>query len=119
MLRNLLGFWVNGDALVPGGVLSSRQKIMSVEEGAKYINVDADTAGHYLCVLADYHTALDQAIRKQQYVITEEQMTDLYLLGNIEGRLIHNHVTAVDIELIECWENELPSNTCPDGVGEF
>lgn len=83
-----------------------------------FLNLDADTIGHYLCVLSKEHTALDEKIREQEYVITEAQMFELYLLGNIEGRMIHNRITVADIELIEAWEKELPK-VVEEGVGEF
>lgn len=83
-----------------------------------FLNLDADTIGHYLCVLADVHSRLDEKIRNQEFLITEAQLYELYLVGNLEGRLMHNRAIVSDIEMIEAWEKELPK-VVDEGVGEF
>ena len=92
-------------------------KELSIEEGAKYLHMDADSTGHYLTVLSKYHAHLDQIIRDKEYAITETQMIELYLLGNIEGRLLHDFIMATDIEMIEVWEQEV-LRALDEGVGE-
>lgn len=90
-----------------------------INKEPEFMYLDADTMGHYLVVIADHHTQVEQAVVAQGMVITEDQMFDLYLLGNTEGRLLHGFVTREDIEMIECWEGELPPDTMDEGVGEF
>jgi hypothetical protein len=94
-------------------------KDMSIPEGPKFLSLDADTTGHYLVVIAEHHTQVEREVAAQGMVITEDQMFDLYLLGNTEGRLLHGFVTLEDIEMIECWESELRPDTQDNGVGEF
>lgn len=62
----------------------------------KFVSLDPDQQVHYLNVLANYHSRL----------IEQEDHTDtLYMLGNIEGRMIHNHTMPSDLEFIEEWED--------------
>ena len=119
MVRSLLGTLVEDEVLTPGGAIVGKFKEMSITEGSQFMSLDADTMGHYLVVIADHHTQVERKVSEQEMVITEEQMFDLYLLGNIEGRLLHGFVTLVDIEMIECWEEELLPDTQDNGVREF
>lgn len=78
------------------------------------INLDADHQGHLLCVLTEVHTKflydMDQVLARLEDMdegTRREYLDTLYILGNIEGRLLHNHINEDDLELIEMWEAEL------------
>lgn len=79
------------------------------------VNLDADHAGHLLCVICGYLNHIRLNI--EDYLMSDdtdsliekplELMELFYLAGNIEGRLLSNNVNEKDLELIEDWENEL------------
>lgn len=69
------------------------------------VALDADTAGHYLVFLAEYHSWL--TLRWESGEIEGRDYADTcYLIGNIEGRTLYGGLTQEDIELLEAWEEE-------------
>lgn len=74
--------------------------------------MDADQKIHYLNVLADYHGYLVEFIGERIGDKASKEEIDLdlyslYLLGNIEGRLLYNGVTEGDMKLLEEWDEFL------------
>lgn len=72
----------------------------------QFVTLDADHQGHIIVFLCDYHNFL-----REQWEMGDIEPLELaelcYLLGNMEGRAIHNLLTTEDIDLIEAWEEEL------------
>lgn len=67
--------------------------------------LDADTTGHYLVFLAEYHSWL--TLRWETGEVENRYYAETcYMLGNIEGRTLYNGLTQEDIELLEAWEEE-------------
>ena len=70
------------------------------------VSMDADHQIHLLAMLADYHTCIIE-----QWHCGERQNDEVaetcYLLGNIEGRLLYSGITKEDLEIMQCWEDEL------------
>ena len=87
----------------------------------QYFPVDPDAEGHYLVLLADYHSYLvekimnttignpdmpfNEGVGETRYSL---MLFELYMIGNLEGRLISSHkLTADDLHLLQDWGTEL------------
>ena len=73
---------------------------------AHWVELDADDQGARLCSLAEYHNWIGDQWRCGE-VTNEDYADTCYMLGNIEGRLLHNHVTMDDVELMDLWFEEM------------
>lgn len=76
------------------------------------LSIDADQKIHFLNVLADYHSYLVDFIGERigDEASKEEINLDLYslyLLGNIEGRLLYNGITEGDMKILNEWDEFL------------
>lgn len=68
--------------------------------------LDPDDQGARLCLLASYHGFYKERWNLGE-VTNEDYAETMYLLGNMEGRLMYNHVTQDDIEMMDLWQKEL------------
>jgi hypothetical protein len=70
-----------------------------------FVQLDADHQGHIIVFLCDYHNWLTELWEREE--INDKDYADTcYLIGNFEGRALHNGLMVKDIELIEEWELE-------------
>lgn len=84
----------------------ARTSIDPVEQKPKFVNLDSDHKGHLFVVLAEYHTYLIEGWHCGEFE-NDDVADTCYLLGNIEGRLWGDCVTEEDLELLQCWEDEV------------
>lgn len=70
------------------------------------VTLDADHAGTLLVVMSELHTYWMEMYRKDT-VDVEGLLEKMYLLGNIEGRCIHNGLTQKDLDILEAWEEDM------------
>ena len=77
------------------------------------VNLDADHIGHLHCVINEYHNYILRSTDPESFaeMIDEGDRNDwldtLYMIGNIQGRLLSDNIDTDDLELIEAWETEL------------
>lgn len=82
---------------------------MSFHKMVNFVSLDADDKGSRICFLADYHGYLKS--RWERGAISNEDYAEtLYMLGNIEGRLVCDYVTQKDIDLMDAWQEEIAAN---------
>lgn len=73
------------------------------------LRIDADQKIHLLSVLADYHSFLCDFIGDKVDNEDDIQLDlySLYLLGNIEGRLLYGGITEGDMKILTEWDEFL------------
>ena len=70
------------------------------------VSMDADHQIHLLAMLADYHACIIEQWHCGE-LQNDEVAETCYRLGNIEGRLLYSGITEEDLEIMQCWEDEL------------
>lgn len=68
--------------------------------------MDADTQGHFLTVLAEYRSFMENLANKGHLGASDWALLS-YELGNMEGRLFCNCWTLDDYERASEWEQEM------------
>jgi len=96
-------------------ILNSLQEEYNNYAKSKFVCLDPDQQVHYLNVLADYHGLILTHLARDEYqLFTKKEfqsvLDTMYMLGNIEGRMIHNHTMQSDLDMLEEWETELLIN---------
>lgn len=70
------------------------------------VELEEEQAQNLLVMISEFHTlVLDQWHCGERE--NDEVAEICYLLGNIEGRLIYNGLNQDDLDLLECWQEEL------------
>lgn len=72
----------------------------------KPVILDCDQIGDDLSFLAEYHSYLT-LLWESAEMENRSYAETVYLIGNIEGRLMYNHATEDDMELIALWKEEM------------
>lgn len=90
------------------------------------VNLDADHAGHLLCVICEYLNHIRLHI--EDYLESDDTdariekplslMELFYMAGNLEGRILSNNIGPLDLELIEAWEEDLREKQGEEDVDE-
>ncbi len=79
---------------------------LTKEPQPQFLDLDADHQGYLLARLAEYHNYILQCC-DDGTIRMRDGLDTLYLLGNMEGRLLHGHVMEQDVDLITEWISDM------------
>lgn len=89
-------------------ILAEVQEQLSVQRRHNFASLDASHQIDLLSLCRDLNSEW-QNFPELYFEGDEVQdvMYRFYLLGNIEGRIVSDHVTPDDLEMLELWEEEM------------